>query len=408
MPSKHPTAASEAPRRSTRQLIARFCTQFFSDSKKRAFTSELESDGRIDVGVDLSLVSLACQRHDEQELDELKNQDPAILEYIMNVGIEAYCSELAQSCMLAPTNTPGLLLKPPLNQSVCTPDLQPPPNLTTQPQLRPNAAQPSRAVKRQKNSRRTPSTQKQEKGRKPQNPRNQDSSALNLAIPNLRYTPCTAPSAAPSSAKVEGNSHLNNLSGIERRRARQQMRRATRQNALAQTGVTSMHPTPASDDSAEHCSSQRSGFSILGTRLSKPGWKGLDLRAETRKLLNSTWSNLDSNAELRKALLGCQLVPYEDGLATAILDSDGLIAVYRSRIVTRNRLDMATVMKTAENFVGAVQRPFRSTDMQSNARGSHWYSILGYDRNHRKARASCTYLKLELTPTIAAGPQHLP
>ncbi|KAK7463011.1 hypothetical protein VKT23_007593 [Stygiomarasmius scandens] len=391
---RHSTASLEVRRRSTRQLIASFCAQLFPGSKKHVLSREAESDGCIDIRVDFSLADLAYDRHLEPELTEVRNQDPAVLEYIMAVGIEAYCNDLGQGSVPAPAQVP----EPHPTDASRMPTPQPPSMRPSQHQprrLKPRVAEPDQASKRPKNSH-LPTLTKKSSARERQSRRSKEAPTPTPTIPNRNYNPHVAPLAAPSSVRVDNDSHLNNLTGIERRRARQQMRRHTRQSALAQTGVMLLSPASSdvnTESSADHRRDESARFSILDTRLSKPGWKGLDLKAETKKLMNRAWNSQGSRAELREALLGCQLVPYQDDLAVAILDSEGLIAIYRSRIITRKHFNMTTIMNTAEGFVNAAQHPFPNTDMQSNARGSHWFSILGYDRNNRKQPDLSTFHK---------------
>ncbi|KAK7445422.1 hypothetical protein VKT23_014839 [Stygiomarasmius scandens] len=326
----------------------------------------------------------------------------------MSVGVEAYCEELGQSNLLARPEVRRELA--PAQKPETSPTTRRPPKPLHQ-RCQTPTTEPNCANKRLKTTR-APETA----GKQKTPLRNKAALKATPTIPNLHYQLYTKPSATLSAIKIGDGSHLDGLTGIERRRKRQEMRRLTRQSALAQTGVTLMLPTSASTNAGratpkppafavdaneavsntntggavQRHSDEKPGFSIQQTRLSKPGWMGLDLRAETKKLMNSTWGNQESKLELRKALLGCQLVPYEEGLAVAILDSDGLVTAYRSRIITRKHLSMSGIMKVAQEFVNAAQHPYTNADMRDNARGNHWFSILGYDRNNRKARAPCT------------------
>jgi hypothetical protein len=46
-------------------------------------------------------------------------------------------------------------------------------------------------------------------------------------------------------------------------------------------------------------------------------------------------------------------------------------------------------VQQAKQLVAGVAKPFTDEQMNANARGYHWFSIFGYDRNNKKVKSSC-------------------
>ena len=70
-------------------------------------------------------------------------------------------------------------------------------------------------------------------------------------------------------------------------------------------------------------------------------------------------------------------------LPTLITDMLGRVVVARSRIAQWQLDLMPQFIKEAAKFVRRCEEPFTLKDMADHARGLHWFSICGHDRNNK-------------------------
>ena len=70
-------------------------------------------------------------------------------------------------------------------------------------------------------------------------------------------------------------------------------------------------------------------------------------------------------------------------LPTLITDMLGRVVVARSRIAQWQLDLMPQFIKEAAEFVRRCEEPFTLKDMADHARGLHWFSICGHDRNNK-------------------------
>jgi hypothetical protein len=75
-------------------------------------------------------------------------------------------------------------------------------------------------------------------------------------------------------------------------------------------------------------------------------------------------------------------------LSTAIWDSAGRMWCFCIHRFQKINQLLPSFVKEAEDLVRAIDsssKGFTQTQMAENSRGSHWFSVFGYDRNNKKA-----------------------
>ncbi|KAJ8078124.1 hypothetical protein PM082_000330 [Marasmius tenuissimus] len=139
-------------------------------------------------------------------------------------------------------------------------------------------------------------------------------------------------------------------------------------------------------------------YSRDSVRLTSTGWQGLNAGTSER-------------ACIMKAVRAGEKVPrkltpiYYEGQNTALADSTGAIAFYRSKITNATRDLLLDLVVHIWLFIRLTT--FNVADLVDNkARGEHWFCIVGIDRNNKKVPAYTTWHrqnKMVIEKFFAAG-----
>ncbi|KAG1723548.1 hypothetical protein EDB19DRAFT_1916013 [Suillus lakei] len=117
-------------------------------------------------------------------------------------------------------------------------------------------------------------------------------------------------------------------------------------------------------------------------RVSRTGWQGTNLASSQEgRALRNEW--YDYSVLFR--LTGFETVPYH-GLKTRVRDSQGRLWLVRTFVGPRIERLLPFFEEDAAIFVSTVERAkggFSEGEMEGNARGRHWFSICGHDRNSK-------------------------
>lgn len=144
-----------------------------------------------------------------------------------------------------------------------------------------------------------------------------------------------------------------------------------------------------------------SDFSAADLPIASTGWMGR-YRAFASKLVRE-WKN----QTIWKRMTSFKLIPFNRGNKqvpcvfnqqrlmfflslldqgpTHILDCDGRLMIYRSRLAKWIINSLPTINAAATTFVEACV-PMSPDKIRKNKRGRHWFSIAGHDRNNKQVR----------------------
>ncbi|THU99055.1 hypothetical protein K435DRAFT_856024 [Dendrothele bispora CBS 962.96] len=337
-----------ASRRSSRLLLKRFADALYP----RLHTTLVE--GLLFLEVDVDVSDIVDTRH--QDLcPETVNQDPMIKEVLEAVELETYLQRQAASGAnkllppkIDPPSKPGVKSLPsPRSSETVSKASSTPPSQITRPLSPPEVVQ---------------------------RPQKRIRLATELAAPQISYNLSFIPLVSRSDAKVTSMGSRSDSKGLARRHVRGDLRLKAKANASKTTGTMTFTASTPSTSSGKQ-------FNVEASNISKPGWQGVHPNKGVRLALNRKWEDED---ELRAAVKNCLPIPYYHPYTTLVYDNKSRLIIYRSRVLVRRHLPLSKINRVAADFVAATASPVTQKDMDSNTRGSHWYSILGMDRNNRE------------------------
>ncbi|KAF8335643.1 hypothetical protein F5887DRAFT_921052 [Amanita rubescens] len=122
------------------------------------------------------------------------------------------------------------------------------------------------------------------------------------------------------------------------------------------------------------------GIDAMNLKISKTGWQGVDFKQTDKgKAVVRDWQT----GQVGKHLLSFKRIHYREHFKTRIRDAQGRKIIVRTFVGEPEMVLANTFPEEVKAFVDAVEAAgtgFSEADMEANARGAHFFSIMGHDR----------------------------